>query len=67
VDSTVSVVSNATVQCMQQCKDCPYQNILPGSRGERILILLGKLLDANAEVINYRKSFIFHDACHTER
>jgi hypothetical protein len=66
INSTVQVIHDSIFQCMlcmQQCKDSPYQDILPGSRGERILILLGKLLDANADTINYDNSSVLHMAC----
>jgi hypothetical protein len=63
VDRTVSVVLDGVFQSLLQWKDSSNQNILPGSRGERTVILLGKLLDANVDVINHIDSFIFHMAC----
>jgi ankyrin repeat protein len=67
IDSTVQVIHDGIDQCIQQCKDSPYHDILPGSRGERILILLGKLLDANADAINYDNFSVFHVACYSLR
>jgi ankyrin repeat protein len=67
IDSTVKVIHDGMVQCMQQCKDSPYQETLPGSRGERILILLGKLLDANVNAINYDNPSVFNMTCYSLR
>jgi hypothetical protein len=56
VDSTVKVIYDGVLQCMCQYKSSSYQDISPGSRGDSTLILLGKLIDANADVAN-------HDNC----
>jgi ankyrin repeat protein len=63
VDSTVEVICIGVIQCMQQYKESSYQDILPRSRGDNTLILLGKLIDANADVANHDNCTIFHWAC----
>jgi hypothetical protein len=63
VDSTVEVIFYGVVACMLQFELSSYQDVSPGSRGYRTLILLEKLLDANAEATILFNSFIFHTAC----
>jgi ankyrin repeat protein len=60
-DSTIEVIYDGVRNCMLQYKKSPFQGISPGSRGHRSLILLGKLLDANANVANH--SGIFRMVC----
>jgi ankyrin repeat protein len=67
VDSTVQVVHNGVLHCMLQYKGSSYQDTSPGSRGDRTVILLGKLLDANADVAKYSNSNVFHAACYSLR
>jgi hypothetical protein len=60
IDSTVKV--GGICQCTRQYKNSPlYQDTLAGSRGDRTLILLRKLLDANEDVSNYGN--IFYVGC----
>jgi hypothetical protein len=47
---------------MLQYKGSSYQDISPGSRGDSTLILLGRLLDTNADVANYLDCSIFRRA-----
>jgi hypothetical protein len=63
IDSTVGVIFDGVTQCIRQYKGSSYQDISSGSRGDRTVILLGKLLDANADVANYDNSYIFPGAC----
>jgi hypothetical protein len=63
VDSTVSVIHDGVMQCMRQYKGSSYHDISPGSRGDSTLTLLGKLIDANMDVVNYKDCSIFHWAC----
>jgi hypothetical protein len=61
VDSTVDVICDGVVQCMQQYNGST--DISPGSRGDSTFILLGKLIDANADVVNHLNCSIFNWAC----
>jgi ankyrin repeat protein len=63
IDSTVKVIYDGVDQCIRQYKGSLYQDISPGCRGERTVILLGKLLDANADVAKYSNSNISFTAC----
>jgi hypothetical protein len=63
VDSTVEVIYYGMTACMRKFELSPYQDVSPGSRGYRTLIVLEKLLDANADAINVLNSFIYHVAC----
>jgi hypothetical protein len=63
IDSSVQVIYDGVDECMLQYRNSLYQDISPGSRGDRSVILLGKLLDANADVAKYSDSNIFHAAC----
>jgi ankyrin repeat protein len=67
IDSTVKVIYDGIDQCLLQFKDSSYQDVSPGSRGDRTVILLGKLLDANADVAKYCDSNMFHVACDSLR
>jgi hypothetical protein len=58
VDSSVRVIYNGVIQCMRQYKGSSYEDIAPGSRGDSTLILVEKLLDANADVATYRNGGI---------
>jgi hypothetical protein len=63
VDSTVEVIFNGMIQCMRQYEESTDEKISPGSRGDRTVILLRKLLDSNGDVSTYKHSSIFHMAC----
>jgi ankyrin repeat protein len=67
IDSTVEVIFDGIHQCILQYKGSPNQETSPGSRGNKSLILIGKLLDANADVTKYSSSRIFHLACYCLR
>jgi ankyrin repeat protein len=67
VDSSVEVVSSGIIGCFRSFNDCLHQDVSIGSRGEKSLILLGILLDANPAVTNYDDSEIFHEACYCLR
>jgi ankyrin repeat protein len=67
IDSTVMVIFDGVMQSMRQYRNSLYQDISPGSRGDRTVILLGELLDANADVAKYSNSNIFHCACNSLR
>jgi hypothetical protein len=47
VNSSVEVISDGIIKHLMSYEECLYQDILPGSRGAKSLILLGTLLDAN--------------------
>jgi hypothetical protein len=63
VDSTVEVINNGMLDILWSFEGCLDQDILPGSRGEKSLILLGNLLNANPTVVKYQNSQVFHVAC----
>jgi hypothetical protein len=63
VDSSVEVIFNGMLNHITSYDECFHQNILPGSRGAKSLILLGTLLNANRAVAEYENSCIFHQAC----
>jgi hypothetical protein len=64
VDSDVEVIYDGISYCLSSCKNRSFrQDISPGSRDERTLILLRTLLDANLTVAKYGNSHIFHEAC----
>jgi hypothetical protein len=62
VNSTAKVISNGIIQCMLSCKKGLFHDLSPGSSGERSLIVIRNLLDANPAVTNYNHSCIFHAA-----
>jgi len=55
VNSTVEVICNGINQCLRAYEGSELRdhNISPGSRGERTMILLQILLNANADVTKY--------------
>jgi hypothetical protein len=57
-DSTVKEISDGIIQCMQSCRKGLSDDISPGSSGERSLILIRKLLDANPAVAEYDNSLV---------
>jgi hypothetical protein len=63
VDSSVKTVFNGMSNHLMSFNECLHQDILPGSRGAKSLILLGMLLDANPAVAEYNTFFIFDQAC----
>jgi hypothetical protein len=63
VDSSVEVFFDGMHCHFELCTNCLHQDISPGSRGAKSLILLGTLLDANPIVAEYDDSRIFHEAC----
>jgi hypothetical protein len=63
VDSSVEVISDGIILCMEQYEKCLSQIISPGSSGKRSLTLIRNLLDANPAVTKYDDSYIFHAAC----
>jgi ankyrin repeat protein len=62
VDSSVEVISDAIIQCMEPYEKCLSQIISRGSSGERSLTLI-RNLDANPAIIKDDNSYIFHAAC----
>jgi hypothetical protein len=60
-DSTSAVIVHGIIHSIESYKNSKFEdhNINPGSRGERTMILLGMLLDANVDVT---KDDIFHCA-----
>jgi hypothetical protein len=63
VDSTVEVIADSIGDRLRSFDECLHQDVAPGSRGERSVILLGNPLDANPSVTKYANSNIFHEAC----
>jgi hypothetical protein len=68
VDSSVEVIHNGIVQCLESYRESTNDYaIYPGSRGEKTLILLRILIEANLNVIQYggtrEEWWIFHKTC----
>jgi hypothetical protein len=63
VDSSVRVVFNGTSKHLGSYEECLYQDILPGSRGAKSLILLRTLFEANPAVVKYDDSDIIQSVC----
>jgi hypothetical protein len=63
VNSSIEVIFGGMLNHITSYDKCFHQNISPGSRGAKSLILLGTLLDANPAVAKYDNSEIFHQAC----
>jgi hypothetical protein len=66
-DNSVAVIYDGVINCIKSYEECLHQDISPGSRGEKGLTLLGKLLDANPNVSKHDDSDIFHEACNNLR
>jgi hypothetical protein len=62
VDSSVEVIFDGMINHIRSYLKCLHQDILPGSRGAKSLILLGTLLDTNPSAAEYDDSNIFHEA-----
>jgi ankyrin repeat protein len=62
-DSSVEVIYDGIIYHLVSYNGCLHQDISPGSRGAKSLLLLGKLLDANPAVAEYDDSNIFNLAC----
>jgi ankyrin repeat protein len=60
VDSSVRVVSDGMNKHLGSYEECLYQDILPGSRGAKSLILLRTLFDANPAAVKCDGSEIIH-------
>jgi hypothetical protein len=63
VDSSVDGIYDGMINHLRSYKNCLHQDISPGSRGAKSLILLGKLLDANPAVTEYGDSRILNEVC----
>jgi hypothetical protein len=63
VDNSVEVIFDGMTGSILSHEASSFQNLLPGSRGERLLNLLEVLLNANPEVARYDSSLILHRAC----
>jgi hypothetical protein len=70
VDSSVEVIYDGIIECLTSYRKCLQQNISPGSRDARSLILIGNLLNANPLVLKITNSndcTLFHGACRSLR
>jgi hypothetical protein len=67
VDSSVEVIYDGMSYHLMSYENCLDQDISPGSRGAKSLILLGTLLEANPAAAEYNDSRIFHEACNLLR
>jgi ankyrin repeat protein len=63
VDSSFEVISDGMINHLMSYEECLNQDISPGSRGAKSLILLGTLLDANPALAESDDSRIFRQAC----
>jgi ankyrin repeat protein len=63
VDSSIEAIFNGVFNHLMSYDKGFHQDISPGSRGAKSLILLGTLLDANPAAAEYNDSHIFHKAC----
>jgi ankyrin repeat protein len=58
IDNSIDIIYDGINRCIESCKKCHV--ISPGSRGERMLILLERLLKAYPNVIKYKESSVFY-------
>jgi ankyrin repeat protein len=62
-DSSVVVIFDGIISCINQYKDSSCQDMSPGSRGYKTVAFLGELLSANSDVASGAECLIFHMAC----
>jgi hypothetical protein len=63
VDSSIDVIFDGVINHLLSYDEYLNQDISPGSRGAKSLILLGTLSEARPAIAEYDNSCIFHAAC----
>jgi hypothetical protein len=63
VNSEVESIYDGMISCILEFDQFRHQDVAPGSRGERSLILLRNLMEANLSIMEYDDSQIFEAAC----